>query len=112
MGGSRVVRAGEVITLQFQGTPGAPIQLGLSTETRFVPVYAAQGILLIGPSGRRTVLDAMPAGIGSVYSVQFPASLTVPGAQAEQWHFQAFTYTANGFQVGPVRDVTILDPAF
>lgn len=112
MGGSRVVRAGQMITVQLQGLPNEPVQLGISTETQFAPQLAFQGVLMIGPSGRRTLLDTLPPSFGGTYTVHIPASLTVPGAQAEQWHFQAFTFGASGFQVGPVRDVTILDPAF
>jgi hypothetical protein len=110
----RVVRAGQPISLGVQGHTGTTVQLGASGETQFVPVYGAQGVLMIGPSGRRATMGTVPSGsfgFGNLY-LDIPSQLTTPGAQAEIWHFQTFVYTVNGIQVGPVRDVIVLDPSF
>jgi hypothetical protein len=106
-----LVRAGQTLTLTLHGTSGDVAFLGRSFEARWLLSLPADGVLLIGPSGRRVPVGVFPPS--GTLTIGVPANILVPGAQSSVWHLQTFARDPLGvLRIGEPAVVTVLDPAF
>jgi hypothetical protein len=106
-----LVRAGQMLTLTLHGTVGDVAFLGRSFEARWLSSLPANGVLLIGPSGRRVPVGVFPPS--GTLTINVPADILVPGAQSSIWHLQCFSRDPLGvLRIGEPAVVAVLDPAF
>jgi hypothetical protein len=111
MSAPSLVRAGNLLPLSIQGTPGDVVFLGFSTQTRFAfdPFYS--GVFLFGPSARRASFGMIPGS--GVLDVSIPVGSLPLGAQAAERFLQVLARDPLGqLRLGSPAWVTLLDPAF